>query len=232
LIAVRLARERLHSRLGWLDSWHTFTFEEHIDPRHMGYRALRVLNEDRVAPGRGYGSHPRRDLELVSYVVAGTLRHHDSLGTDSLVEAGGIQRLSAGTGVLHGEANGSESQPLHVLHMWFAPARARLRPRYGHRACPLSTRRSAVTLLASGDGRDGSLKIHQDVALLSIALKPRERASYPLGADRHAWAQVISGSVALNGVALAAGDGAAVTDEIELEITSTSVSETLLFDLA
>jgi redox-sensitive bicupin YhaK (pirin superfamily) len=232
VIAVRPARERLHTRLGWLDSWHTFTFEEHIDPRHMGYRALRVLNEDRVAPGRGYGSHPRRDLELVSYVIAGTLRHHDSLGTDTLVEAGGIQRLSAGTGVLHGEANASDTVPLHVLHIWIAPARTRLRPRYGQRACPLSARRGAVTMLASGDGRDGSLKIHQDVALSSIVLKPRERASYSLGPERHGWAQVVNGSVALNGVALAAGDGAAVSDEVELELTSTSVSETLLFDLA
>ena len=231
MIAVRHARERLRTRIGWLDSWHTFTFEEHIDPRHMGYRALRVLNEDRVAPGRGYGSHPRRDLELVSYVIAGTLRHHDSLGTDALVEAGGMQRLSAGTGVLHGEANGSESEPLHVIHMWIAPARTRLRPSYGHRACPLPSRRGPLTLMASGDGRDRSLKIHQDVSILSIALKPRERASYSLAEERHAWVQVVSGSVELNGVALAAGDGAAVSDEVDLDFTSASVSETLLFDL-
>ena len=232
MIAVRPARERLRTRIGWLDSWHTFTFEEHIDPRHMGYRALRVLNEDRVAPGRGYGSHPRRDLELVSYVVGGALRHHDSLGTDALVEAGGIQRLSAGTGVLHGEANASASEPLHVLHMWIAPARARLRPSYGHKAYPLRLRRGPLTLLASADGRDGSLKVHQDVAMLSIVLKPRDRASYWLADERHAWVQVVNGSVELNGVALTAGDGAAVSDEVELELTSASVSETLLFDLA
>ena len=198
----------------------------------MGYRALRVLNEDRVAPGRGYGSHPRRDLELVSYVISGALRHHDSLGTDAVVEAGGMQRLSAGTGVLHGEANASASEPLHVLHMWIAPARTRLRPSYGHRAYPLASRRGPLTLLASGDGRDRSLEIQQDVSIVSIALKARERATYSLPDERHAWVQVVSGSVELNGVSLAAGDGAAVSDEVELDVTSASVSETLLFDLA
>jgi redox-sensitive bicupin YhaK (pirin superfamily) len=232
LINVRPARERLRTRIGWLDSWHTFTFEEHIDPRHMGYRALRVLNEDRVAPGRGYGSHPRRDLELLTYVIAGSLRHHDSLGTETVVSAGGLQRLSAGTGVLHGEWNASAVEPLHVLHMWISPSRTRLRPGYEHRDYPLEGRRRAVTLLAASDGRDGSVTIHQDVAVYSIVLKPRERAWHVLEPDRHGWVQVVSGSVALNGVALVSGDGASVTDEVALELTSTSVSETLLFDVA
>jgi hypothetical protein len=231
LINVRPARERLRTRIGWLDSWHTFTFEEHIDPRHMGYRALRVLNEDRVAPGRGYGSHPRRDLELLTYVIAGSLRHHDSLGTETIVCAGGLQRLSAGTGVLHGEWNASAVEPLHLLHMWISPSRTRLRPGYEHREYPLEGRRDAVTLLGSSDGRDGSVTIHQDVAIFSVVLEPRERAPHALGAGRHAWVHVVSGSVELNGVALARGDGASVSDEVALELASTSVSETLLFDL-
>jgi redox-sensitive bicupin YhaK (pirin superfamily) len=231
LISVRHARQRLRTRIGWLDSWHTFTFEEHIDPRHMGYRALRVLNEDRVAPGRGYGSHPRRDLELVTYVISGTLRHHDSLGTDTTVAAGGLQRLSAGTGVLHAESNASTVDALHLMHFWIAPGRTRLRPGYEQREYPLGARRAALTLLASGDGRDGSVTIHQDIAIFSIVLKPRERAMHALAPERHAWVQVVSGSLELNGVALGSGDGASASDEIALSLLSTSVSETLLFDL-
>jgi redox-sensitive bicupin YhaK (pirin superfamily) len=232
LITVRRARERLRTRVGWLDSWHTFTFEEHIDPRYMGYRALRVLNEDRVAPGRGYGSHPRRDLELLTYVVAGTLRHHDSLGTDAIVSAGGLQRISAGTGVLHAEANESTSDPLHLVHFWITPARARLRPGYEQREYPIAARRAAVTLLGSSDGRDGSVTIHQDIAIFSVVLKPRARASHALARERHAWAQVVGGTIELNGLTLEPGDGAAISDEVALQFQSTSVSETLLFDLA
>jgi redox-sensitive bicupin YhaK (pirin superfamily) len=232
LIAIRPSRERLRTRIGWLDSRHTFTFEEHIDPRHMGYRALRVLNEDRVAPGRGYGSHPRRDLELMTYVIAGALHHQDSLGTDTVVEAGGLQRISAGTGVLHTESNASAVEPLHALQIWLTPARTRLRPGYEHRSFALTARRRALTVLASDDGRDGSVTIHQDLVMLSCALEARARASLRLRAERHVWVQVVTGNVALNGVALASGDGAAVSDEVVLEISSTSVSETLLFDLA
>lgn len=220
------------TRIGWLDSRHTFTFEEHIDPRYMGYRALRVLNEDHVAPGRGYGSHPRRDLELLTYVVAGQLRHQDSLGIDAVVSAGGLQRITAGTGLLHAESNASSADPVHLLHMWIAPARTRLRPGYEQRHYPLAARRAAVTLLASEDGRDGSVTVHQDIAVLSIVLKAQERASYELGAERHAWAQVVRGRVELNGVVLNAGDGAAISEEVTLELASASVTETLLFDLA
>jgi redox-sensitive bicupin YhaK (pirin superfamily) len=222
----------MRTRIGWLDSRHTFTFEEHIDPRHMGYRALRVLNEDRVAPGRGYGAHPRRALELLSYVIAGSLRHQDSLGTDTVVAAGGLQRLSAGTGVLHTESNASASEPLHIMQMWIAPARTRLRPGYQARSYSLASRRAPLTLLASEDGRDGSVTVHQDLAMFSCALKAGERASLVLVDERHVWAQVLSGGVELNGVALTQGDGAAVFKEASLDLVSSSVSETLLLDLA
>ena len=232
MIAVRPARERLRTKIDWLDSWHTFTFREHIDPRHMGFRALRVLNEDRVAPGRGYGSHPHRDLELVTYVIEGTLHHQDSLGTDTIVTAGGVQRICAGTGILHTESNGSPVDPLHAIQIWITPSRTRLRPTYQQRAYPLAARRTALTLLASDDGRDGSVKVHQDIAISSSVLKPRERTAIALEPDRHAWVQVVSGAVQVNGIALSAGDGASVSDELALEIASTSVSETLVFDLA
>jgi len=222
----------MRTRIGWLDSRHSFTFEEHIDPRYMGFRALRVLNEDRLAPGRGYGSHPRRDLELVTYVLSGALHHQDSLGSDVVIMSGGLQRVSAGTGVLHTETNASTAEPLHVIQMWIAPARPRLRPNYQQRAYPLAARRAALTLLASDDGRDGSVKVHQDVAIFSSVLKTRERTVIALEPDRHAWVQVVSGAVQVNGVELSAGDGASVSDELVLELSSTSVSETLVFDLA
>jgi len=232
LIAVRPARQRLRTKIDWLDSWHTFTFREHIDPRHMGFRALRVLNEDRVAPGRGYGSHPHRDLELVTYVIDGTLHHQDSLGTDTIVVPGGVQRICAGTGILHSESNGSTVDSLHAIQIWITPARTRLRPDYQQRAYPIAARRTAVTLLASSDGRDGSVKVHQDVAIFSSVLKPRECATIAIESGRHAWVQVVSGVVVVNGESLSAGDGASVSDELALEIASTSVSETLVFDLA
>ena len=222
----------MRTRIGWLDSRHSFTFEEHIDPRYMGFRALRVLNEDRLAPGRGYGSHPRRDFELVTYVLSGALHHQDSLGSDVVIMSGGLQRVSAGTGVLHTETNASTAEPLHVIQMWIAPARPRLRPNYQQRAYPLAARRAALTLLASDDGRDGSVKVHQDVAIFSSVLKTRERTVIALEPDRHAWVQMVSGAVQVNGVELSAGDGASVSDELVLELSSTSVSETLVFDLA
>jgi quercetin 2,3-dioxygenase len=232
LIAVRPARERLRTKIDWLDSWHTFTFNEHIDPRHMGFRALRVLNEDRIAPGCGYGTHARRDLELVTYVIAGTLHHQDSLGTDTTVAAGGVQRICAGTGVLHSESNASAVDQLHTIQIWMTPARTRLRPGYAQRDYPAAARVGSRTLLASEDGRDGSLKMHQDAAIYSTALRPRQHATLSLAPERHAWVQVVSGTIQLNGIALAGGDGAAVSDEAILRVDSTSVSETLLFDLA
>ena len=232
LIAIRPARERLRTKIDWLDSWHTFTFREHIDPRHMGFRAVRVLNEDRIAPGRSYGSHPHRDLELVTYVIEGTLHHQDSLGTDTTVAAGGLQRICAGTGILHTESNGSTVAPLHTIQIWITPARMRLRPNYQQRAYPVAARRAALTLLASDDGRDGSVKVHQDVAIFSSVLNPHERAAIGLEPDRHAWVPVVSGAMQVNGVHLSAGDGASVSDELAVHLSSTSVGEALVFDLA
>jgi quercetin 2,3-dioxygenase len=230
MITVRPAGERLRTRIGWLDSRHSFSFEEHIDPRHMGFRALRVLNEHRVEPGHGFGTHSRRDMEIVTYVIAGVLRHEDSLGRGSVVEAGGVQRLTAGTGVLHGEFNGSESQPLHLLEMWITPERSRLPPAYDQRVFPPDRRRGRLVLLVSRDGRAGSLTVAQDAAIFSAALDAGSRVTHALQPGRHAWMQVVRGSVQLNGAALSAGDGAAIVEEA-VELTASSASETLLIDL-
>ena len=232
MITIRRAGERLRTRIGWLDSRHSFSFEEHIDPRHMGFRALRVLNEHRVEPGYGFGTHSCRDTQIVTYVIGGVLRHEDSLGRGSVVEAGGVQHLTAGTGLLHGEFNGSESQPLHLLEMWITPERSRLPPACDQRAFPPDRRRGRLTLLVSRDGREGSLTIPQDVAIFSTALdEPGSRVTHALQPGRHAWVQVVRGSIQLNGTGLSAGDGAAIVDE-PVKLTASSASETLLIDLA
>ena len=230
MITVRPSGERLRTRIGWLDSRHSFSFEEHIDPRHMGFRALRVLNEHRVEPGHGFGTHSRRDMEIVTYVVAGVLRHEDSLGRGSVVEAGGVQRLTAGTGVLHGEFNGSDT-PLHLIEMWITPERMRLPPACDQRAFPPDRRRGRLTLLVSRDGRTGSLTIPQDVAIFSTTLEPGSAVTHALQPGRHAWVQVVRGSIKLNGSALIAGDGAAIVDE-PIALTASSASEALLIDVA
>jgi redox-sensitive bicupin YhaK (pirin superfamily) len=232
VITIRRADERLRTRIGWLDSRHTFSFEEHIDPRHMGFRALRVMNEDRVAPGHGYGTHARRDVEIVTYVLEGALRHHDSLGGGGIVTAGGLQRMSAGTGVLHSELNASDVEPLHLLQIWMTPERTRLAPSYEQRTFSVAGRSGQLTLVASRDGRDGSVAIHQDVAIFSCLLQKSETALLVLQPGRHAWVQVVRGSIQLNNVAFTRGDGACISDEAALEVESSSVSETLLFDLA
>jgi redox-sensitive bicupin YhaK (pirin superfamily) len=231
MITIRRAGERLRTRIGWLDSRHSFSFEEHIDPRHMGFRALRVLNEHRVEPGHGFGTHSRRDMEIVTYVISGALRHEDSLGRGSVVDAGGVQCLTAGTGVLHGESNASDADPLHVLEMWITPERARLAPAFEQRAFPPDRRHGRLTLLVSRDGRAGSLAIPQDVAIFSASLDAGSRVSHVLQPGRHAWAQAVRGSIQLNGTALSAGDGAAIVDEA-VDLTASSASETLLIDLA
>jgi redox-sensitive bicupin YhaK (pirin superfamily) len=232
MIAVRPARDRLHTRIGWLDSRHSFTFDEHIDPRHMGFRALRVINEDRITPGHGFGMRPRRDMEILTFVLAGALRHEDSLGTASILRPGDVQRITAGTGVLHSEFNASDREPLHMLEVWLTPGRPRLPPSYERRTIPGGDRPDRLALIGSHDGRDGSLTIHQDVAIYSAVLGPRRAITHPLACGRHAWIQVVRGAVQLKGAALRAGDGAALSDEPGVEWCALTHSETLLFDVA
>jgi redox-sensitive bicupin YhaK (pirin superfamily) len=232
VITLRPSGERLHTKIGWLDSRHTFSFGEHIDPRFMGFRALRVINEDRVAPGKGFGTHSHRDMEILSYMLEGALRHEDSLGTGSLINVGDVQRMSAGTGVLHSERNASESEPAHFLQIWLLPERTRIAPSYEQRRFELKDRQGRLTLIASRDSREGSIQIHQDVDLYSAILGGHESARHPLQKDRHAWVQVARGSIQINGIPLHQGDGAAISEEPVIDLVAASDAEALLFDLA
>jgi redox-sensitive bicupin YhaK (pirin superfamily) len=236
VIAIRPASERLRTQIGWLDSRHTFSFGEHYDPRFMGFRALRVLNEDRVAPGQGFGTHPHREMEILSYVLEGALRHEDSMGTGSIIKPGDVQRMTAGTGILHSEANASDTQPVHFLQIWLLPERPRLPPGYEQRTFPVQSRRGRLTLIGSRDGREGSVTIHQDVHVYSALLTPGDGAVHPIKEGRHAWVQVTQGAVQLNGASLNAGDGAGLSNEssVDLAVTLEAAAEceVLIFDLA
>src|SRR4051794_10360017 len=232
MIRVRKGSERGHFDHGWLDTYHTFSFGRYYDPRHMGFRALRVINEDRVAPGRGFGAHPHEDMEIITYVLAGALAHRDSLGTGSTIRPGELQRMTAGTGITHSEFNPSATEPVHLYQIWLEPERAGLEPSYEQNAFPEDERRNRLRLVASPDGHDGSLTIRQDARLYLATLEGGREVSHELRPGRHAWLQVLRGDVTLNGLALSAGDGAALGDEAGLVIRSDRPSEVLLFDLS
>jgi hypothetical protein len=232
MIVVRPSEERGKANHGWLDSRHTFSFADYHDPRHMGFGALRVINEDRVAPGAGFGTHPHRDMEIISYVLEGALEHKDSIGTGSVIRPGDVQRMSAGTGVQHSEFNASRSEPVHFLQIWVIPHRVGLKPSYEQKSFTAAERTNALRLVASPDGRDGSLTVHQDAKLYSGVLLPGGATQLELPAGRHVWVQVARGAVTVNGRALAEGDGAAILDEPALELASDEGAEVLVFDLA
>jgi quercetin 2,3-dioxygenase len=232
MVTIRRATDRMHTQIGWLDSRHTFSFGEHHDPRYMGFRALRVINEDRVAPGQGFGTHSHRDMEILSYVLEGALRHQVSMGTGSVISPGDVQLMTAGTGVLHSEQNASDMEAVHFLQIWVVPARQRLQPGYEQRAFPVKDRTGRLTLMASQDGREQSITIHQDVNLYSAALETGNHVTLPLKSGRHVWAQVARGGVRINSNELSAGDGAALADEPVAELEATAPAEILLFDLA
>ena len=226
------AAERGRTHIDWLDSRHTFSFGGYHDPERMGFRALRVINEDRVAPGRGFEPHSHRDMEIVSYVLAGALAHKDSLGTGSQIRPGDVQRMSAGTGITHSEFNASPAEPVHFLQIWVLPERSGLAASYEQRHFPPELRRGALRLVASRDGREESVRIHQDLDLYAALLAPGERASLELAPGRHAWVQVARGRVTLGATTLTAGDGAALSREDSLELVAQEASEVLVFDLA
>jgi quercetin 2,3-dioxygenase len=232
MITIRPSGERGRAELGWLDSKHSFSFSDYYDPKHMGFRALRVINEDKVAPGKGFGTHPHRDMEIISYVLEGALEHKDSMGTGSVIRPGDVQRMSAGTGVSHSEFNGSKSDAVHFLQIWILPERANLPPSYEQKNFPASEGKNRLRLIAARDGRDGAVTVHQDVALYAAVLDGGQAVTHPLAAGRHAWVQVARGAVELGGKRLQAGDGAAVSDESALTITAEGPAEVLLFDLA
>ena len=232
MITVRPATERGHFDHGWLDTSHTFSFASYQDPTHMGFRALRVINEDRVQPGEGFGTHAHRDMEILTWVLEGALEHKDSMGNGSVIRPGDIQRMSAGTGVTHSEFNPSREAPVHLLQIWLLPNQRGLPPSYEEKRFPPEALRGRLALIAAGDGRQGAVTIHQDADLWTAQLGPGESVRHDLKPGRHAWLQVARGAVNLSGRPLDAGDGAALSDEPALEISATAPAEVLLFDLA
>jgi quercetin 2,3-dioxygenase len=233
MITVRMASERGLSQTDWLESHHTFSFADYADPGHMGFGRLRVINDDTVAPGRGFGRHPHRDMEILSYVLDGALEHGDSMGNGSVIRPGELQRMTAGTGVVHSERNASPQTPVHFLQIWIEPETRGLAPGYEQRAFPAEGTRNALKLIASRDGRDGSLTVHQDVSLYASRLEPGARVELPLVAGRRAWVHVARGEAQVGGVGLAAGDGAAIEREVSVTVTGgAATAEVLVFDLA
>lgn len=232
MITTRKSEERGHANHGWLDSHHTFSFADYYDPKHMGFRSLRVINEDRVAPGGGFPMHPHRDMEIFSYVLEGALQHKDSMGNGSVLGPGQVQLMGAGTGVLHSEFNPSSKDAAHFLQIWIQPRATRLDPRYTEWTPAPGTESDSKVLVISPDGRDQSATIAQDAAVYRVRLKAGESITHDLAADRGAWLQVMRGKVTLNGTSLAAGDAAAAEKESTLTVTAESDSEALLFDLA
>jgi redox-sensitive bicupin YhaK (pirin superfamily) len=232
MIEIRHANERGSANLGWLDSRHTFSFGDYHDPRFMGFGPLRVINEDRVRQGRGFDTHGHRDMEIVSYVLEGALEHKDSIGTGSVIHPGDVQRMSAGTGVRHSEFNPSPNEPVHFLQIWLLPDRQGITPSYEQKNFTDDDKRGRLRLVASPDGRDGSVKIHQDAAIYASLLDDDEQVTHTLRPGRKGWVQVARGAVEVNGEVLGAGDGAAIADETSLVITARSDdAEFLLFDL-
>ncbi|MFN2425161.1 MAG: pirin family protein [Candidatus Binatia bacterium] len=232
MIMIRKSTERGHAMHGWLESRHTFSFADYHDPVHMGFGALRVINEDRVAPGKGFASHSHRDMEIVSYVLEGALEHRDSMGNGSVIHPGDVQLMRAGTGVTHSEYNHSSNDPVHFLQIWIQSERDNLEPAYEQLHFPLEERRNVLRCVASPDGRKSSLRLHQDVTIHATVLETGKTTTHALALGRQAWLQMARGRAYINGVEVAQGDGVAVRDESGVEIRAESPSEILLFDLA
>ncbi len=232
MLQLRKAGDRGHADHGWLDTWHTFSFADYQDSRHMRFRSLRVMNEDRVAADQGFGTHPHSDMEIVTYVLSGALEHKDSMGNGEILRPGEFQRMTAGTGITHSEFNPSQTEPVHLYQIWLYPERSGLPPSYEQRAFPVGVRVNQLRLVASRDAAEGSLTIHTDARIYLAQLAAAGEARQNLAAGRHAWLQVLRGSVSVNGITLATSDGLAISDEPSLMIRADSDSEIMLFDLA
>jgi quercetin 2,3-dioxygenase len=232
MILVRKSNDRGHADHGWLDSRFTFSFADYYDPQHVQFRTLRVMNDDRIAGGGGFPTHPHRDMEIVTYVLEGALAHKDSMGNGSVIKPGDVQYMSAGTGVAHSEFNASDSDTAHLYQIWMFPDRRGYKPVYDQKHFTDADKRGKLRLVVSPDGRDGSVQIRQDNELYATVLAPGESVEHALKPDRHAYVQVARGSVTLNGAQLDAGDGAAVSAEKSLQLTGVNDAEVLLFDLA
>jgi len=232
MIRIRPANERGHADHGWLSTYHTFSFDTYRDENHMGFQALRVINEDVVQPGRGFGTHPHRDMEIITYILEGALEHKDSMGNGSVIRAGDVQRMTAGTGVTHSEFNPSDEESVHLLQIWIFPNRRGLAPGYEQKTFHRADKTGVLRLVASPDGRDGSLTINQDALLYASVLEQGKRITVAVEPGRHLWVQVARGGIRLNEHELRAGDGAAVSDERQIELLATETCEVLVFDLA
>jgi redox-sensitive bicupin YhaK (pirin superfamily) len=231
MMQVRKSCERGHANHGWLDTYHTFSFADYYDPEQMGFGPLRVINEDRVEPGQGFGTHGHRDMEIITYVLDGGLQHRDSLGNGSVIRTGDVQRMSAGTGVLHSEFNASPRDPVHFLQIWIEPSARGVRPGYEQRHFAAEDRRGRLRLIASPDGCDASVTIHQDARVYAVDLGVDQAVAHPLAAGRRGYVHVARGAVTLNGTPLEAGDGARLVDETALNLSALQESQVLFFDL-
>ncbi len=231
MITIRKADERGHSAISWLDSWHSFSFSDYYDPEHMGFRALRVINDDRIAPGMGFGTHPHRDMEIITYVLSGALEHKDSLGNGDVLRSGDVQYMSAGTGIRHSEFNHSPSEPVHLLQVWIQPDRANSRPGYGQKHFALAERQDRWCRVVDHSGTDGAMPIGADAVVWASVLAAGKTIDHTLMPGRHAWLQVALGAVVANGIHLTSGDAIALSDEQHLTVKAEADSEMLLFDL-
>ena len=232
MIKVRKAEQRGHFDFGWLNTYHTFSFGDYYDPTHMGFRSLRVINEDVVAPGRGFPRHGHRDMEIFTYILQGALQHRDSMGNGSIIRPGDVQRMSAGTGVTHSESNPSREEPVHLLQIWILPRQESIEPDYEEKKFPNDEKRNRLRLIISPDGSDGAVRINQDARVYATVLDQDQTVAHQMEVGRHAWLQVAAGSITFNDVELKQGDGAAVSEESDLKIAAHDQSEVLLFDLA
>jgi redox-sensitive bicupin YhaK (pirin superfamily) len=232
MITIRKSADRGHFDLGWLDTYHTFSFDQYYDPAHMHFRSLRVINEDRVQAGHGFPTHSHRDMEIITYILAGALEHRDSMGNGSVIRPGDVQRMSAGTGVSHSESNPSAAEQVHLLQIWILPAKHGLPPSYEEKHFDEEERRGQLQLIVSSDGREGSVTIHQDARVYAAVLGAGQTISHAVDENRSAWLQVARGTLLCNDLELTQGDGAAIRKESELRLTAHDQTEVLLFDLA
>ena len=232
MITIRKSSERGQANHGWLLSYHSFSFADYYDSQQMGWGSLRVINEDRVQPGRGFGAHEHHDMEIISYVLEGQLQHSDSMGNGAIIIPGDVQRISAGTGIQHSEFNPSSTSPVHFIQIWITPERTGIKPGYEQKSFPVADRRGQLRLVASRHGRSGSITIHQDADVYVSLLSPGEKVSHPVAAGRIAYLHLIKGAARVNETRLASGDAAKIRDEAELAILAEEESELLLFDLA
>jgi redox-sensitive bicupin YhaK (pirin superfamily) len=231
MLTVRKAEDRGHANHGWLDTWHTFSFADYYDPSEMGYGALRVINDDKVEPGQGFGTHGHRDMEIITYVLEGALEHKDSMGNGSIIRPGNVQRMSAGTGVRHSEFNPSREERVHLLQIWIEPKMTGVRPSYEEKQFGTAEKKGQLRLIASPDGRDGSVTIHQDALVYAALLDGKDAVAHTLAPGRRAYAHVARGAVKVNGSALKGGDGAKIEKESSIELKDAHAAEVLLFDL-